>query len=94
MRSSEGLAAHVDNAIAFRPTVVRIEDARIIGKRLYLVLLLADADGEATIDRLGTDRTPESEPDAPERLAGAGSLRRAHPGARRPYAPLRSASVS
>jgi hypothetical protein len=56
----------LDHAIAFTPTVVRIEDARIIGERLYLVLLIADAEGEATIERLVTDRTPGSQPDAPD----------------------------
>jgi hypothetical protein len=43
----------LSHAIAFTPTVVRIEDARIIGERLYLVLLIADADGEVTIEDLG-----------------------------------------
>jgi hypothetical protein len=54
----------LDHAIAFTPTVVRIQDARIIGQRLYLVLLLADADGEATLDGLGTDHAQPDEPDA------------------------------
>jgi hypothetical protein len=54
----------LEHAIAFTPTVVRIEDARIIGQRLYLVLLLADADGEATIQGLGTDHTAPHAPDA------------------------------
>jgi hypothetical protein len=55
----------LDHAIAFTPTVVRIEDARIIGERIYLVLLIADAEGEATIERLVTDEAPGSEPDIP-----------------------------
>jgi hypothetical protein len=53
----------LEHAIAFTPTVVRIEDARIIGQRLYLVLLLADADGEATIEGLGTGHTRSDAPD-------------------------------
>jgi len=53
----------LSHAIAFTPTVVRIEDARIVGERLYLVLLIADTEGEAIIEGLATDRAPESEPD-------------------------------
>lgn len=54
----------LSHAIAFTPTVVRIENARIVGERLYLVLLIADTEGEAIIEELATDRAPESEPDA------------------------------
>jgi hypothetical protein len=54
----------LSHAIAFTPTVVRIEDARIVGRQLYLVLLIADAEGEATIEGLATDRAPEGQPDA------------------------------
>jgi len=56
----------LSHAIAFTPSVVRIEDARIIGEKLYLVLLIADAEGESTIRGLGTDSAPEGEPDAPD----------------------------
>jgi hypothetical protein len=58
----------LQHAIAFIPSVVRIEDARIIGKHLYLVLLIADADGEATIEGLNTDHSSslEADPDAPD----------------------------
>ena len=55
----------LDHAIAFTPTVVRIEDARIIGERIYLVLLIADAEGEAAIERWVTDEAPGSEPHIP-----------------------------
>ena len=61
----------LDKAIAFTPTVVRIEDARIIGTRLYLVLLIADAEGEATIDGLLKD-TPDAE--APDAIIRPGAL--------------------
>jgi hypothetical protein len=54
----------LSHAIAFTPTVVRIEDARIVGERLYLVLLIADTEGEAIIEGLATDRAPKGEPDA------------------------------
>jgi hypothetical protein len=46
----------LDHAIAFTPTVVRIEDARIVGERLYLVLLIADAEGESTIEGLSAEQ--------------------------------------
>jgi hypothetical protein len=50
-------------AIAFTPSVVQIEDARIIGNQLYLVLLLADTDGEAMLDRLDTGHVAPADPD-------------------------------
>ena len=53
------------HAIAFTPTLVRIEDAHIIGGRLYLVLLIADADGEAIIQGLAADPSSAHESDAP-----------------------------
>jgi hypothetical protein len=43
------------HAIAFRPTVVKIQDARIIGTRLYLVLLMADAEDESVIEEQAAD---------------------------------------
>lgn len=60
--SAVGNAIH--GAIAFTPTVVRIQDARIIGERLYLVILVADADGESFIKKLDAARglAPGSEP--------------------------------
>ena len=42
----------VEHAIAFVPTVVSVLDARVVGNRVYIVLLLADDDGAASIDRL------------------------------------------
>jgi len=67
----------LDHAIAFTPTVIRIEDARIVGAQLYLVLLLADAEGEATIGALLPDRTPDAKPEAPDAEGSAGII---HPG--------------
>ena len=51
------------HVIVFTPTFVRIEDAVIIGTQLYLVVLLADADGEAL---LHTAQTSPSGPEAPD----------------------------
>jgi hypothetical protein len=65
----------LEHVIAFIPAIVRIEDARIIGERLYLVLLIADADGEATIEGLMSDRAPEGKPDAPDAERTNGIIR-------------------
>jgi hypothetical protein len=54
----------VRHVIAFTPTVIRIEDARVVGSQLYLVLLLADADGEALIEERAAVPTSPSTPDA------------------------------
>ena len=37
----------VEHAVAFTPTVVTIEDARIVGDRLYLSIFLSDEGGES-----------------------------------------------
>jgi hypothetical protein len=44
------------NAIAFTPTVITLHDARVIGDRIYMLLVIADADGEATIKALAGDQ--------------------------------------
>ena len=56
----------VHHVIAFSPTFVRIQDARIIGTQLYLVVLLADADGEALLHEPDTAPTSPSGPEAPD----------------------------
>jgi hypothetical protein len=45
------------HAVAFAPTVVSLRDAKIVGDRIYLFILLADADGEAELAALKSDRT-------------------------------------
>ena len=37
------------NAISFSPTMVTLENARVVGDRMYILLLIADADGEDTL---------------------------------------------
>jgi hypothetical protein len=56
----------VHHAIGFTPTLVRIQAASIIGTQLYLILLLADADGEALLDGPRTDPTSPSSLDVPD----------------------------
>jgi len=55
----------LDHAIGFAPTVVTLEEVRVVGDRLYLVLLIADKEGESLIEALskqaGTDRKPDAE---------------------------------
>ncbi len=43
----EDVATH---AVAFTPTMVSLRDAKVIGDRIYLFVLLADAAGEAEIE--------------------------------------------
>ena len=42
----DDLASH---AVRFRPTLVSLREAKLVGDRIYLFVLLADADGEAEI---------------------------------------------
>jgi hypothetical protein len=44
-------------AIAFKPTLIVLTDATIVGDRLYVRLLVADPDGERTFDEL--NQSPE-----------------------------------
>ena len=54
----------VRHAIAFTPSIMRIEDARIIGEKLYLVILIADTEGESIIESLGEHPAPDGESNA------------------------------
>ena len=48
----DDLATHV---VAFTPTVVSLREAKVVGDRIYLFVLLADAAGEAEMEVLKTD---------------------------------------
>jgi hypothetical protein len=52
----------VTHAIAFAPSVVTVQDARVAGNRLYILLLIADEEGEETMKTLsaGTGGLTES----------------------------------
>ena len=61
------------DVIAFKPTLVTLTDAQVVGQRLYVRLLIADADGEKTIaelnrgqDGTGRDGRGGDGPDADE----------------------------
>jgi hypothetical protein len=43
------------NAITFSPTVVQVQNARVVGDRMYLLLLIADADGEKALEAIAAD---------------------------------------
>jgi hypothetical protein len=49
----DDVAAH---AVAFTPTVVALLDARLIGDRIFLFVLLADQDGERAVKVLLEER--------------------------------------
>jgi hypothetical protein len=43
----------IKDTIAFKPTLVALTDAQVIGERLYFRVLVADEDGERVISELG-----------------------------------------
>ena len=54
-RLEQAIRAAVDDvtrAVSFTPTVVSLREAKLIGDRIYLFVLLADADGEAELEVL------------------------------------------
>jgi len=51
----------LQHAIAFAPTVLMVQSARVVGDRVYILLLIADGDGEKAIERLSVE-TPVSRP--------------------------------
>jgi hypothetical protein len=66
----QALASAVDdavkNAIAFTPTMVTLQNARRVGDRIYIVLLVVDRDGEEMMKQLAIDEgTSSSEDDSP-----------------------------
>ena len=58
----DDLAAH---AVAFTPTVVSLRDAKLVGDRIYLLVLLADESGEAEIRILETGAATRPGSDSP-----------------------------
>ena len=53
------------NAISFSPTVVTLENARVVGYRMYLLLLIVDADGENTLKAISAQDLAPSDSDGP-----------------------------
>jgi hypothetical protein len=50
----------LEHAVAFTPTVVTIEDARIVGDRLHLLIFLSDEAGESSTNPAPRDDGPGS----------------------------------
>jgi hypothetical protein len=53
------------HAIGFTPTVVTLEGVRVVGDRIHLLLIVADADGEKSIEGLTPDEEHSTDPGAP-----------------------------
>lgn len=45
----------LSHAIAFRPAFVRVQAANLVGGRLYIMLLIADREGEDAMNELAAD---------------------------------------
>ena len=43
------------HAIAFTPTVVTVHKARVVGGRIYILLLIADEEGEKTMETFSAE---------------------------------------
>ena len=43
------------NAITFSPTVVQVQNARVVGDRMYILLSIADADGEKALEAIAAE---------------------------------------
>lgn len=54
----------LEHAVAFTPTVVTIEDARVVGDRLHLLIFLSDESGESVVPQPpARDESPGSRRD-------------------------------
>ena len=51
------------NAISFSPTLVTVQNARVVGDRMYLLLLIVDAAGEKALGTMADEgaASPDSE---------------------------------
>jgi hypothetical protein len=45
----------LNHAIGFVPTVLTVQNARVLGDRIYILLLIADDDGEETMKKLSAE---------------------------------------
>jgi hypothetical protein len=64
----------VNHAIGFTPTVVTLQAARVVGDRIYIVLLIVDHDGEEMMKQLATGETHSSSEPLTNPAAGDVSL--------------------
>jgi hypothetical protein len=70
---AEIVARTLRETIKFEPSVVSLTGVRVVGDRLLIGLLFADADGKAMLDAMqdgtpddGGSASPRMEPDAPD----------------------------
>ena len=60
----DALSSAIDDvlhhAIAFTPTVVTLQSARVVDDRIYILLLIADGDGEEMLQKLSAEPTRNS----------------------------------
>ena len=47
-------------AIAFAPSLVELQSAKLVGNRIYILLLIADGDGEEMLQKLSAEPTRNS----------------------------------
>ena len=52
----------LDHAVAFTPTFVQLESVRVFADRVYVLLLIADADGEANMEAFSSATRSSAEP--------------------------------
>ena len=48
------------HAIAFTPILVTLQTARVVGDRIYILLLIADGDGEQMMERFADEEAARS----------------------------------
>ncbi len=60
----DALSSAIDDvlhhAIAFTPTVVTLQSARVVDDRIYILLLIAGGDGEEMLQKLSAEPTRNS----------------------------------
>ena len=56
----------INDTIAFKPTLIALTDARVMGEKLLVRLLIADADGERMLRDLRDSDTGSASPDEDE----------------------------
>src|SRR5687767_12224776 len=59
---TEAVDGVLHEAIAFTPTLIVLTHAAVVGARLYIRLLLADADGERTFQEMQGTSDPDFSP--------------------------------
>jgi hypothetical protein len=66
------------HAVAFRPTMVSLREAKLVGDRIYLLVLLADQAGEKELEVLNVGTEPPDADVRPHAVSAARHLR-GHP---------------